>query len=158
MNKLRKSLQENLMTLLCFDDANAKTIVAGCDYQYFEGDYKRIAQSAYDFVQWYKEAPKTHLDDLIEEIATDEEDQDNLLKVGQKMHQIKDSINAEWTLRQLNRFIRFQQNKQAIFEAAELLESSETDDDLERVDQVLLNAVKDRPLENADGGIFLSDE
>lgn len=158
MNKLRKTTQENLITLLCFDDSSAKSIYATCNSKYFEGDYRRIAQRAYEFIEYYKEAPKSHLDDLIEEIATNDEDHDNLLKVAKKMYRSKDGVNAEWTLRQLSRFAKYQHNKEAIMEAAELLENSDSEEDLERVDQVLMKAAKERPLDTFDAGVRLSDE
>ena len=65
--KLNGALQQNILTLLCFDDKNCKIVRQALSPKLFESaPYREIAGHAIDFIDQYGVAIKEHLPDSME--------------------------------------------------------------------------------------------
>ena len=158
MNRLNNTQQQNLITLVCFNDEYCGVVRGNVESTHFDGDYQRIASAAYDYIDQYGEAPKVHTDDLLEQIARDDDDRENLLMIGKQMNAIKDGLNAQWVVRQIERFVKFQSQKDTIIKAAEKLETQEPSDQLlEEVDHLFTSVAKRKSLDVFDSGVSLVD-
>jgi hypothetical protein len=95
--RLSQSLQENVITLLCYDDEAARVIVSLVDPALFEGDYREVAQRFMKFFRDYKEAPKSHAADQFPEI-TDKHDRSGAIykRILRQMLSLKQDINRQF--------------------------------------------------------------
>lgn len=128
--RLSGALQENLLTLLCFDDAHCKIARAALTPQLFESSvYKEVAGIAIDFIDQYGEAVKEHLPDHLEGILKGEDARKaaSYKKLVDNLFLAKDSINGEYILSQLNKFVRAQTFKAGLVQAVEALEDGNID-------------------------------
>lgn len=120
MNSMNVSLQENVMTLLCFDTEAGNLIRGAVTPDLFEGDiYQTIATQALDFIDKYKQAPNDHLPDLIEPFIkkAPKPNQELYRQTLLNLYQFKESVNKDYTLNQLIKFIRQQKLKQVLTSA-----------------------------------------
>lgn len=120
MHSMNVSLQENVMTLLCFDTEASSLIRGAVTPDLFEGEvYQTIAIQALDFIDKYKEAPKDHLPDLLEPYIqkASKPNQELYRSALLNLYQFKESINKDYTLNQLLKFIRQQKLKQVLTSA-----------------------------------------
>lgn len=128
--RLSGALQENLLTLLCFDDAHCKIARAALTPQLFESSvYKEVAGIAIDFIDQYGEAVKEHLPDHLEGILKGEDARKaaSYKKLVDNLFLAKDSINGEYVLSQLNKFVRAQTFKAGLVQAVEALDDGNID-------------------------------
>jgi len=128
--RLSGALQENLLTLLCFDDAHCKIARAALTPQLFESSvYKEVAGVAIDFIDQYGEAVKEHLPDHLEGILKGEDARKaaSYKKLVDNLFLARDSINGEYVLSQLNKFVRAQTFKAGLVQAVEALEDDNID-------------------------------
>lgn len=123
--RITGALQENLLTLLCFDDVASKTIRAAVTPALFESAvFREVAGVAISFVDQFGVAVKEHLPDHLEDIlqGDDRRKAKAYQMLVDNLFAAKDSINAEYVLTQLNSFVRQQRLKSAVIEAVEALE------------------------------------
>jgi len=161
MEKLPNNLQENLISLLCFDDANGKIIRGTISVALFEGEYKEIAQKAYNFIDNYKQVPGEHIADLFAEFLEAHDDKaklydhilTNLFIVQEDLKQ--GDVNIQYIMDQLAVFVRRQEIKDAIMQSAQLLQNNDPDA-LDEIDTILTNGLKGR-LQVFDSGTFIRD-
>jgi hypothetical protein len=67
-SKFTGLLQENILTLLCFDPEACPIIISAVDTSLFESQvYRNIADRSISYFQEYGEAAGDHLPDLVEE-------------------------------------------------------------------------------------------
>ncbi len=127
--RLSGALQENILTLLCFDDINCRLIRAAVSPQLFESSvFREVAGHAIDFIDQFGEAIKDHLPDHLEDIlkagdrkaTTYKRLLDNLLLS-------RDSVNAPYVLSQLHKFVRMQNFKSGLVQAVEFVEDGKID-------------------------------
>ena len=115
------SLQENILTLLCFDEKNAPLIVNTVEVGMFESDFfKEVAKVAIDYYRQYKEPPKEHIADILESKINDSKNPKTgeiYKKIVTNLFYTKDSVNSIYVINQLTAFIRKQTLKSAIMEA-----------------------------------------
>jgi hypothetical protein len=153
--KLSKSLQENIIVLLVFDE-KALPLLCNClDPNLFESFiYSDIVAKSIQFFQEYKRPVAEHLPDLLEDVLEGKERGKVELyrETLEHIYGNKDTINRDYTLAQLHKFIRQQKLKIGIIQAAELLEKGE----LDRAELVLDQSKKDQ-LAIFDPGTKLSD-
>jgi len=123
--KFAISLQQDLITLLVHDDKHGKTVAKTVSSLLFEGDYRTIVDRALPFWQQYGVAPKQHVADLLSDILEDKRDRraQTFTRILVQMMEMKDQINTEFVLRSMTQFIRHQQFKSVIVEAAEILDA-----------------------------------
>jgi hypothetical protein len=129
--RLSGALQENILTLLCFDDANCKLVRAAITPHLFESSvFKEVAGHAIDFIDQYGEAIKDHLPDQLESIleGDDQRKAGTYRKLLENLFQSRDSINSTYILQQLHKFVRQQNLKASVIKAVEALEDGRIDD------------------------------
>lgn len=128
--RLSGALQENILTLLCFSDSACKLIRTAVGAQMFESSvYREIAAAAIDFVDQYGEAIKTHLPDVLEHIlkGSDASKATLFTRTLDNLFAVKDSLNTEYVLSCLEKFVRQQAIKTAIIEAVDAIDRGELD-------------------------------
>ena len=62
------SLQENLITLLAYDDEQGKIVARMIDANLFEGDKRVVAERCIEYWHKHGQAPKVHTPDLFADI------------------------------------------------------------------------------------------
>lgn len=119
------SLQEDLLTLLCYDDTHGKSVSLTVSADLFEGDYHIIAVKAIDFWKQYNVAPKQHIADLLSHILEDKQDRrgQTFRRILVQMVEIKDQINVEFALRSMHIHVQVQKFKGVILQVAEQLDA-----------------------------------
>lgn len=129
--KLSGATQENLLTLLCFDQKFAPLVRQSLKPSLFESAiYREIAGQAMDYIDQFKEPIKDHLPDVLEHIleGSDTRKASAFKKTLENLYHAKDVVNAEFVVSQLNKFIRQQNIKSAIVKAVECLEDGKVDE------------------------------
>lgn len=129
-DRLSGALQENILCLLCFDDANCKLVRAAVSPQLFESSvFKEVAGHAIDFIDQYGEAIKDHLPDHIEHIlkGDDARKAKTYERLLENLYASKDSVNGEYVITQLHKFVRMQNFKSALVQAVERVEDGDID-------------------------------
>jgi len=130
-NSMSSSLQENVLTVLCFHDEAAKIIRGYVEVEFFESRiYQEIASAAIDFLDTYKTTVKEHLSDtLIHLIEKADERKKNLYEdTLLNLYSYRDSVNVDYTLSQINKFVRQQKLKQTLSSAVESVQSDNLDE------------------------------
>lgn len=129
--RLNGALQENILTVLCFDDENCKLIRAAVSPQLFESSvFREVAGHALDFIDQFGEAIKDHLPDHLEGILLGEDKRkaDTYKRLVDNLYATKDSVNAEYVVSQLHKFVRMQKLKDGVIKAVEALEDGRVDE------------------------------
>lgn len=128
--RISGSLQENLLTLLCFNDEHCKMARAAVTPQLFESSvFQEVAGHAIDFIDQYGEAIKDHLPDHLEGIlqGKDERKARTYQKLLDNLFAAQGSLNAEYVMSQLHAFVRQQKLKVAVIDAVEHIEAGRID-------------------------------
>jgi replicative DNA helicase len=153
---ISRFLQEDLITLLCFDDSNGKIIRNSVELELFESYYHDIARRVYGYIDQFKEVPKENiasvLDDIIE--GDDKKKADLYKSFLWKLFNTKDTINSEHIISRITEFVRKQRLKAGIQAAAEAIINF---DDLEKAEEIIEETLKQRA-SLFDPGIYLSDQ
>jgi replicative DNA helicase len=154
--RMSGALQENLLTLLCFDDASCKLIRAAVTPQLFESSvYREVAGVAIAFIDQYGEAVKEHLPDHLEHILKGEDSRKagSYKKLLDNLFLSRDSVNAEYAKSQLQKFVRLQTFKSGLVEAVEAAE----DGNVEAAETAMQKALS-KQLISFNPGLNLKDE
>lgn len=142
-NKFSGALQENILTLLCFDTQACPVIIAAVDTSLFEsGVYRTIADRSIAYFRKYKKAPSDHLPDLLEGLL-DSKKRSQARMYAEALHDLKDlsgDINRKFVLDELHKFVRQQSLRQSITIAAEQLQQG----NLDAAERELLDGLKKR--------------
>ncbi len=145
---LSNVVQEYLLSLLVFDDKAIPLIASNVKINLFESFiFRDIATEAISFYNQFKKPVGIHLDDIILK------DKDTKVKplyeeVLNKLKEHIKSINRDYILSLLGKFIRTQTLKTNILKAAELVEKEEIDEA-----ELVLNNCKAKQTEIFDSGI-----
>lgn len=153
---LSGALQENILTLLCFDDASAGIVRNAVVPQLFESKvYREIASHAINFYDQYGEAIKEHLPDHLEAIleGDDRRKAEHYSKVLHNLHSAKDAINSEYVISQLQKFVRLQRFKSGLLDAVTAIKDN---DDIDRAESIMNEAMKSQAV-SFDGGSRLDN-
>lgn len=115
------SLQENLITILAYDDRNGRIIANLVEPNYYDGDYRLIAERCLDYWRRESEAPKAHLADLLDDILEDPENHRArvIRRILINMQMLSESINTHYVVSSAKRFIRGKKMQAAIYKAAQ---------------------------------------
>lgn len=130
-DKISGALQENILTLLCHDDASALMIRAAVTPHLFESAvFREVAGHAIDFIDQFGESIKDHLPDSLELIMKGEDTRkaNAFTKLLDNMYLAKEGMNAPYVISQLNKFVRQQTLKSAVIKAVEAIEAGRIDD------------------------------
>jgi replicative DNA helicase len=120
--RMSGALAENILTLLCFDDKNCKLVRAVLTPQLFESAVSReVAGHAIDFIDQYGETIKEHLPDHLEGVLNgdDKRKAEMYKRLLDNLYQSRDSVNSDYVLQSLHKFVRMQKLKSAIVAAVE---------------------------------------
>lgn len=140
------SLQENILTLLCFDEKNAPLIVNTVEVGMFESDFfKEVAKAAIDYYRQYKEPPKEHIADILESKMNDSKNPKTgeiYKRIITNLFHTKDSVNSIYVINQLTAFIRKQTLKSAIMEAVSQVKEGNIDSAETALNKALKTQIK----------------
>lgn len=154
--RLTGALQENILTLLCFDDAHCKIARAALTPHLFSSaPFKEIAGHAIDFIDQYGEAIKDHLPDQLEHILNgdDQRKAATYKRLLENLYTSREGINGEYVLKQLQKFVRVQKFKSGLVAAVELMEETGDIDGAE----VLMQQAMASQIVSFDPGLNLGD-
>lgn len=143
-HSLSNSLQDNILTVVCFHDDLARLVRSTVEVSLFTSrTYRVIIERAYAYVDRFGKAPQEHIADELEDIlAADNEDAELTANVLEAAKELSGSINPEYVRQQIERFVRQQSLKVGIVRAHELIQEG----DLDTAEVVLDAAVKKRAM------------
>ena len=139
MRTVQGSLEDNVLTVLVWSLQHSASVAIQCPPEIFSTRaYQKIAEKAHEFLQKYNEPPQAHIYDLLEP-ELERGDQGKFIgKILSAMDDLKDRLNIEYVLNELDRFIQTRQLSNAASAALDLLH----DGDLEKAREVLLTPVE----------------
>lgn len=151
-------LQENLLTLLAFDDQHALTIRNTIDISLYGAHHKVIAARIYDYVDRYKKAPKQHVADILQDKLEAENKREASLYVDilTSMHEASETINTEYVMAQLQTFVRRQSLRIVGVDLMKALQR-DTEESLDEAEE-LIGRARTASLKIFDAGTRLSDK
>jgi replicative DNA helicase len=129
-DRLSGALQENILTLLCFDDKNCRIVRASLTPQLFESSvFREIAGHAIDFIDQFGETIKDHLPDHLEGILKGEDTRkaSTYQKLLDNLYLSRDAVNGDYVISQVHKFVRQQTLKAAVIKAVECIEDGRID-------------------------------
>lgn len=126
-DRLNATLQENVITLLCYNSEQGKLVANLIDPNLFEGEYRNIAERAMDYWDKFHEAPGDHTPDLFSDILEDDRNRKRTTyqRILRAMSELSGSVNHAYVIDQLQTFTRLQKLKDAILRSAEQLNSKQ---------------------------------
>jgi len=126
-DQMHASLQENLITIVAFDEANGRVVANIIDPNLMEGDYRLIAERCIDYWRQYKLPPGEHLGDLFSDIIEDKHNRraKSVQRIMTQMVQLREGLNTEFVLTQLRTFQRMQRIKGAIITSADKINANQ---------------------------------
>lgn len=153
--RITGALQENLLTLLCFDPKYAKIVRGAVTPQLFEGvAFREVAGKALDFLDQFGEPIGDHLPDEFDEALRGEDRRKAQLyeRLLKNLKDASEGINAEYVVSQLQAFIRQQSLKSGIVDAFNAIQEG-------RIDQaeLALNKALKRKAAAFDAGLNFSN-
>lgn len=138
---LTGALQENVLTLLCFDKHGAAVISGTIDVDLFESSvYRNIAKAAAGYYRKYKKAAADHLPDLLEDLLKEKRKGKLYARTLHDLKELSETINADYVLEQLAKFVRRQTLRKSVTEAAVEIQR----DDLDKAESIILKGVRTR--------------
>lgn len=150
------ALQENLITLLAYDDKHCLLIRNSVEPEFWGGPFKLIAARLYEYIDRYKKAPKDHIADLLaDKIGTAKEAslyEDILYGVKDQYTQ----INAEYAMSQLDNYVRRQSYRSIAIDLAKALQR-DTDESLDEAERLIKTATS-KAASVFDPGLRLSNK
>lgn len=148
-------LQENLLTLLCFDDKSCSLLVSALKPGMFDSDiYKNISTHAIEHFLNFKEPAKKHISDYLDSYLNSDDDNESEMykKVLTSLFLNKDEVNVDYCLNSLNKFIKQQTLKHSIITAAKYIKNG----DLEAAEGAIEKAQKTQ-IDIFEPGILITD-
>ena len=151
-------LQENLLTLLAFDDQRAKLIRNAIDINLYGGQYRIIATRIYDYIDRYHKSPKAHLADILDDKLNAESRREAELyeDVLTSIHDAQETINAEYVMSQLETFIKRQSLRTIAVDLTKALQR-DTEESLTEAEE-LIRKSQAQTISLFDPGTRLSDK
>lgn len=119
---LEGSLQENVLTLLCWDPVNCLIIRSYVPLSVYSNSiFRRMAEVSYDYIDKYKSPPAVHLPDLLEKERASEASDLFEDKMRSMRVLYKNGVHKEYIMDQLNDFIAHYTFRTSLVAAARLL-------------------------------------
>lgn len=154
---LNYTLQENLITMLGFDDVHGKVVSQLLEPSLFEGEYRTIAERCLVYWQKHNQAPKAHLPDLFDDILSDKDNRKGptFKRMLKQMHRLSGEMNTKYVIEQLRKFSRLQRLKDGILRSAERLNANQ-ETAITEVEQIWNDLLRVREID-FDRGLRLTD-
>lgn len=160
VEKLTRSLQESIITLLAVDNEEGKIAAGVVNSKQFDEAYRDIVDRILAYRKKHGKAPgKVHLDDLVDDIIGDERNKKHktYIRILDGIISNADSLNTKYVLSRVQDFNRRQELKGALLEASALYESSVTKEDfVENIEAILNKALKPK-VDMLERGVYLGD-
>lgn len=155
--KLTATLQENLITILSYDEDSGKIVANTVDPSLFEAEYRTVAERVVDYWRKFKGPPKDHTPDLFADILEDPHNRRaaTFKRILSNMVILAPTVNKVYVLDQLRTFMRLQRFKVAILRSAEQINSRQ-EASLEEVEGILNELLRSREIDFS-AGTRLSD-
>lgn len=114
-------LQENLLTVLVWDNDHGRIVWKETTPELFQGDYRTVAERAMEFWRVHGTAPKAHLADEFHDILLDPSNKKakTFTTILMNMEATAQEINTAYVMSKLHIFNRTQQTTQAIMRSAD---------------------------------------
>ncbi len=157
MAAFSEALQENVLALLCYDRKYSSSISLLVKTDMFDNEiYREIADKAIKYEREYKQPISDHLIDVFEDKIKDDKNKKRaklFITVISSLRELKDEINGEFVMKELNSFIREAQTRLMLKEAFEKFQEG----NLDAVDNIINNRHK-RMIEIFDPGIMFGKD
>lgn len=130
-DRMSGTLQENVLALLVFDKKHAHIVRSALTVQHFESHVIReIAGVAIDYLDQFHEPVGQHLPDHFEGILNGEDKRKakSYRTVISGLMAVEGSINGEYVISQLNKFVRMQTIKSTVKTVVECMEDNRIED------------------------------
>lgn len=157
MSSINRYLQENLLALLVFDKERCRIIRGTVEPHLFGGFYKDVVARVYDYIDEYKEPPAEHIADLLEDKleSGNKREVSTYRDILDGLYELKETINAEYVINQLSKFVKRQSLRAVAVDLAKHLQK-DTDASLEQAEELIRQA-NSEGLKVFDPGLRLSD-
>ena len=153
MSRIRQSLQENLLTILCFSKKNSLKVSRLLPPNKFDGIYRVIATYAIDYVSKYKKPPEKHISDLLElELLPSAPQANDFKDALANIFILKDSLNEEFAINKLSTFLSIQNMREGLINVAQKIQD-ESEESLEEAEAILAG-LRQKQLSVFDPGIY----
>jgi hypothetical protein len=129
-SNLSNFMQENLLCLLAYDEVSIPLIQSNVKPEMFDSSfYREIATQAINFWNSYHNPIGDHLPDSLEHIwqSGDEKKIEIYKKILQSIFESKDSVNRDYVLDNLKKFVRLQDLKLGIKDAIILMQKGDVE-------------------------------
>jgi replicative DNA helicase len=151
------SLQENVLTLLCFSKEHVNSVANIVSVDLFDNEiYREIAEKAITYFKKFKKPIANHLPDVFEKQLNKEKNRkraETFEIVLKGLRSIKNDINTEFVLQELHKFVHSQGLRLTLKRAVELYQEGK----LDQIDK-LLDERKKRVVDMFDPGLlFIKD-
>ena len=112
--------QENVITILTFDEKNAKLVRNAVTPALFDSPYREIATKAIDYIDRYKIPPKQQIADELDDYIKDEKNGPVFQDVLKSMFSLQENLNSIYVVDKLTRFLQERKFEEALYDAAQL--------------------------------------
>jgi hypothetical protein len=151
MITLPKFTQENVLTLLCFDETNCLLARNAVTKELFDHPYQEVAEKAMDYIDRYKVPPKDHIADELEPYLNSAEG-DQYKELLKSIYKLNENLNTQYVIDKLLEFIRGRKFETALYDAAAL----QLKGNIDEAEEVIHKAINFK-LTLFDAGVKLTD-
>jgi len=117
---LKGALEDNVLTMFCWDKENAGAIHAAVPPKLFSTrSYRRIAEAAAQYFETYGQPPRAHLRDILEADLMRGEEGLLLQKVLSDMEELLPELQPKYVLAELDKFVALRHINSALEAAAD---------------------------------------
>jgi replicative DNA helicase len=157
-DKLKKPLQESLLSLLCYFDKEGGIVARMVKAEHFEGDYYEIASRCIRYHEAYRKAPADHIDDICADLLRKRDDNRHITTnhiIVQMLRLKEGGINIDYLMDEVRKFSRLQRTRTVLLDASQRLAARE-EMALEEVEQLLHDLLRIRE-QTVETGMRLRD-
>lgn len=132
--RLQGALEENVLTILCWHPVHAPDLTLRLRPELFSSrTYRRIAETAFEYIAKYSQPPGRHLPDLMEDALRKGEEGKLLNQTIDAMDRLYKEIQADYVMAEIDHFVRKREMTMALEAASEALQQ----DDLQKAQDAL---------------------
>lgn len=123
--KIDRFLQENLLTLLAYDDKQGGIVARLLDPQWLEGEYRIIAERLIAFREKYDTAPGDHTADEFGDILNDKGNRKakTYARILRMMSELSERINADYVVDKIKAQRRYFKMLETVMQAADAIQA-----------------------------------
>jgi hypothetical protein len=124
--RLNVAQQETLLTLLCWNDEHGKLVASRTRPEMFEGLYREVAERVIKWWSEYDHAPKFHIATLCFDLINGDHGRaQHFRRLLLAIPEMSEGITTDYVIKELDTFVRQQQLKGTILQAAMTLDRGE---------------------------------